>query len=153
LDDDLDYPVNYVSYMLSKLAQYGDKAVVGVHGSYIRSEFSDYYDRESRQVFVYDKELVDDQQVNILGTGTVAYARSLLSPGLQDFHSTGMADLWFALIAKSAEVPMMAVARAAGYLQAISGLPESCLYEDSRESSNPQTRFIHEYGPWSLPRL
>lgn len=151
LDDDIDYPENYVSYLLSKLGQYGDRVVVGVHGSIVKDGFVDYYDADSRAVLKYDEELVEDEEVHLLGTGTVAYPRSLVSPRLEDFETQGMADLWFATFANNRSVPLVSVARGRNYLRDIPGLPECSLFRKFEGVENAQSRFIRERLPWCLP--
>jgi hypothetical protein len=51
-DDDLIYPKDYVSRTLSKLKEYGYTAAVGWHGSVIKDNFTEYYSKDSRRVFV-----------------------------------------------------------------------------------------------------
>lgn len=153
LDDDIEYPPNYVSYMLAKLCQYADSVVVGMHGSVFRNEFSDYYDTASRKVFNYERELLPDQQVHVLGTGTTAYPTALIKPELNYFKSTGMADLYFAGLAKELSVPLLSVARGSGYLRSMETVGTESLYESCRGEGNPQSEFIKSRWPWRFPDL
>jgi hypothetical protein len=153
VDDDIHYPPDYVAYCLAKLQQYDQGAVVGFHGRILPPVVSRFFNREDTQVFSFDRSLVADRQVHVLGTGTVAYHSTALRIGLRDFETTGMADLWFAAHAQEQHVPMIAVARPAGFLRGIAGLDERTLWNEYKDRDDAQTRIAQRYQPWGLPEL
>lgn len=149
LDDDISYPCDYAKTLLHKIEMYNRLAVVGVHGAVLRSPFEHYF--QDRDVATFWTALEQDKTVNVLGTGTLAYHTSALQLSLSDFHTTCMADIWFAIAAKQQAAPMIAVARPDNWLQQIPlDNPKDCLYERFKEDDAVQTSLIHRYGNWSF---
>jgi glycosyltransferase involved in cell wall biosynthesis len=153
VDDDLDYPLDYVSRSVAKLLQYGRQAVIGHHGIRIRDSFASYYDLESREVHSYRLDLLEDRPVHILGTGTVTYDRSVLGPGFRDFGAPRMADIWLALYAKKRDVPLVCAAHDRGLLRDLDAASLDSLYESGVRDDTLQTRAIVGAKPWPNPVL
>lgn len=144
LDDDLIYPKFYVSYLCSKIMQYGRKAIVGLHGTRLKKDFEPYHDGRSRITNTFYLALKEDELVHVLGTGTTGYHVSTLDFTLDDIGSTGMVDLWLAAAAKDQSVPMVSIARGRGWLVENKALPSGSLYEEYRSNDEPQTKFVLE---------
>ncbi|KAI9007789.1 hypothetical protein DFJ74DRAFT_712030 [Hyaloraphidium curvatum] len=92
-----------------------------------------------------------DAPVDVLGTATTAFHRSLL-PDLSpaDFaHPVSLADLALSGHAKARGVPMVLAARPMGWL---GFLPERkpSAYSEMMEDDTVQTRFVMERAPWLL---
>lgn len=149
LDDDILYPRNYVSYLVAKILQYDRRAVVGVHGTILLPDFVRYHDGVSRKTWHFQQELVQDEPVHILGTGTAAYHTSTLAFDLDQVSSTGMIDLWMAKAAQEQGVPMIAVARGQKYLREIAEQRTSSIYDERRLDDSKETEFIKAFD-WRI---
>jgi glycosyltransferase involved in cell wall biosynthesis len=150
-DDDLDYPPYYVSYLIAKCMQYGNRVVVGLHGTTINKNFIRYHDKTSRSTDTFRLPLVADKFVSILGTGTTCYHTETLKFGLRDVTSTGMIDLWFAGYCREKGVPMVCVERGANWLSEISGTQDESLYTEFLDSDTDQTGLVRSYRIDSTP--
>lgn len=153
VDDDLDYPPDYVARSLTKVLQYGRQAAVGYHGIRIRRSFSSYYDLDSRNVDSYRFDLLQDRPAHILGTGTVTYDRSVLQPMLSDFGDTRMADIWFALYAKRVGAPFVCASHERGYLRELEAAALDSIYDGGMKDDHVQTGLIRSAMPWPEPCL
>lgn len=111
VDDDINYPVDYVNTLLKKLNFYNDKVVLGVHGVLLPVELDRYFSTK-RKVLSFYRQLEDDKLVNILGTGTTAFRIGAFDGfSLSDFIHTGMADVFFAIECKKRNLLQIAISR------------------------------------------
>ena len=150
VDDDIEYPDDYCEHLVRAIEKYDRKAVVGVHGVILGKPFVRYFSPD-RTVFSFKHALAEDEQVNILGTGTVAFHSSLMRPCLLDFRNTGMADIWMAILSKNKSAPMMAVSRKAAWLTPIAmGEEGPTLFDEFFENDKVQTEVLRSYGDWSV---
>ncbi len=147
VDDDLLYPDDYVSVLLRKLDQYAYASVVGVHGFDLAAPLDRFF--EGREVIHFNESLTRDTFVDFLGTGTTAFHTGRFRPRWSDFGTAGMADVWLAIAAKRAEIPLIAVQREAGWLTDATGGDESLYTEFSRDDE-VQTRAAREAAPWGV---
>jgi FkbM family methyltransferase len=108
-DDDLVYPPDYVDYIIKRLKQYDNSAIIGLHGILLKQPLVDYYNRYYRYVKRFLFECKRDHSVHILGTGCVAYHTSVISLYRKDFIFRNMADIWLALEAQKQKVPMICI--------------------------------------------
>ena len=147
IDDDIIYPKNYVHNLVEKLHKYDNKFVVGVHGMIFPQYFADFV--ETRRVFNFFQKLSNDIKVSALGTGTVAFHRSVLNDfSIDFFEKTGMADLYFAAYCKKSDISMICIEHGEGWLIEIE--QEKTLWNDSRDSHLNQNALINEYELWDL---
>lgn len=114
-DDDILYPKNYVKYMSDVLNCYNYKCCVGVHGYSFIKPFSDY--KKSRVSFHYRKSNKVNRKVDILGTGTTAFASTLYPLRECDFNQINMADIWLGLKLKQNKISSICVKRDIDWLQ------------------------------------
>lgn len=153
VDDDINYPSDYVDRTVAKLQQYAHSAIVGYHGIRIPPDPERYFSPE-RRTFHFSSELATDRLVHALGTGTIAYHTSLLSITASRFATTGMADLWVATWAKKMRIPMIAVARPSGYLTPIDEIDQSTsVYLEYLDDDSTQTLLVRQHSPWPLAVL
>lgn len=116
IDDDIEYPHDYVHTMISKIEKYKRLAIVGVHGVVIEEVPKAYFKR--RFTYHFSSNAIDhDVLVNNLGTGTVAFHSSLLSSANPDqWPLGGMVDIIFSIECKKLRIPMVCVSRHTGWL-------------------------------------
>ena len=150
IDDDIHYPPDYVAYTIAKLRQYDNAAVVGYHGRIFPEVITRFFDQTTTRAITFRRLLRSDEPVHVLGTGTVAYHTSLMDIELSDFASLGMADVWFAAYAQERGVPLVAAARAAGFLRPMQ-TEESSLFDEFAERDHEHTEIVKRLEPWSFP--
>lgn len=153
LDDDICYPSNYVAYLVSKLQQYDHHCVVGVHGVSLEPQLTSYLDRSTRRVDGFAQALSEDKHCHVLGTGTLAYHTQTMRVCDEDFETTGMADIWFAIHAKGAGVPLVSVARSAKFLRPIGGQTTNTLYDEFLGRDRTQTQLVRMHALWDPPKM
>lgn len=117
-DDDLIYPPNYVEYMTNKVDQY--KCVV----SFLGKEYGDRPVKSFRTGYtgLYRclDEVKEDRQVDIGGTGAMAFHTDHIKVRFDHFQMRNMADIWMGMVAKSQNVPIMVVAHPKDYVKHVS---------------------------------
>lgn len=108
-DDDIEYPPYYVQHCIDAIERYGRKAVVGWHGSLLKTPFIDYYSSESRRVFSFRSGRPEDIAVHILGTGCSSFHTDTIDVRYADFLTPNMADVYFALLGQKQRVPFVVI--------------------------------------------
>ena len=133
VDDDIDYPDDYVRGLVAKVEQYDRRAVVGYHGVLLEVPVVKYFG--GREVLHFGTALREDRQVHVLGTGTVAMHTDTMRFGLQDLPTTVMVDVWFAVAAHRRGIPLVAVARPTRHLLQLEQLGAT-LFEEFRDDDS-----------------
>ena len=120
-DDDIDYPPDYVQRMVEVLARHGGACAVTVHAALMRQcadgVVRSYYEVETRTVFHFERELAVERRAHVPGTGTTVFHSHFVKPGMHHFQKPNMADLWLAGYLREKALPVIAVARPAGWLK------------------------------------
>lgn len=152
IDDDIIYPSNYITQMTAALDRYDRRAAVGVHGIILPREPRSFFDR---LVVHFKSALAVDLPVSCLGTGTVACRAGTLRPEINDFKQHGMADLYFAGLAKRAGVPLVSIARRNDWLYDALDLGEqnNTLYHETQSNNSRHTEVLKQYGPWGFTEI
>lgn len=146
LDDDLLYPMDYVSRMIQHIEFLRRRCVVGVHAAAFPSgEFSRL---RQRTVYHFAKKH-KGHFVDLLGTGTAAWHASTIRISLQDFETKGVCDLWFAAAAARQKVPLFAVPRDRAWIRGIE-VESPTLY---KEATKHPTGYFDVYKGVLSPAL
>lgn len=121
IDDDIIYPHDYVKYMVSRLEHYQGKAIVGLHGCFVRfSVVPGRGPRISRQLFPYNKACNRDACMHGVGMGLAACVPSTI--GLTsavvsgDIHSGDDEDI--AIWAQRNRIPVIKLATRKDWVRA-----------------------------------
>lgn len=126
LDDDLQYPADYVETLIAAHLDLPTKeAVVGLHGVI----YSDLFDGAARSRFVakFDKALDGPLLVNQLGTGC-SLVPGRLMPSFYDMASSQrFVDVRFARHCHQNGIAMVCLPRAAGWVRDLE--PEDSIFE------------------------
>ena len=148
IDDDLDYPEDYVQRMIFKIEQYGRGAAVGLHGT-TYPKFERAYDPE-RNVYHFRRELDRDRQVALIGTGTTGFHMSLFHNrfSLDDFQDPCMADINFATLCKRYEIPLVSIQRSEGWLNPFK--VEDSIWSRHKDHDERQTTKIEKHKLYEL---
>jgi len=146
LDDDLNYPGDYVAQMVHQIEMLGRACVVGVHG--VIFPRGDFTELTQRKVFHFKNGHVG-HFVDLLGTGTTAWHSSCFQPALDEFNSKGQCDLWFAASAARNNVPFFCIPRSRRWLT------EHIRHEQSlyREAVNRPDEYFDTYHTSIAPSL
>lgn len=143
MDDDLDYPDNYVGRMIQSSSRYDHEHVVGVHGCDLpNGEVSSYYGQGQINKRHFSQPLHEDRPVHLLGTGTVAFRASTAPVGLEAFPLQNMADLFFAEWCQHSGVGMVMVRRPAAWIGEYP-TPDGGIYESYRNDDAAQTHIVN----------
>lgn len=151
IDDDIIYPSNYVSRMIDSINHYNNKAAIGVHGYVWRQPIRNIY--KDRILTHYREPLDVFRNVQVIGTGTLAFDTTSIKLQLSDFLKPNMADVWFALAAQRQHVPLYLLPRPKRWLTDIpEALQTSSIYQNSKNKSHGQyqTDIINQYKEWKL---
>lgn len=109
VDDDLNYPLDYIERMVGHVNQLNRKAVVGVHGATLPagppiSRWSEYL--QLRRTHMFNNQQSTYTLQSILGTGTIAFHSSIGHPKIADMDTLRMVDIHFANWANSNNIAM-----------------------------------------------
>ena len=148
IDDDIEYPRNYIQQMILKIEQYGRHALVGVHGVIFDQPIERFFLR--RTVYGFQRNQIRDAFVNLIGTGTLGYHTSAITLRLSDFTETGMADVFIAVRAKQQGVPIICIQRPKGWLEEMDSESEGedTLWDEFRVADERQTKLVQNEGEW-----
>jgi len=116
-DDDLIYPPNYAKKMVKAINQYNKKALVSFHGSILkRLPIARYY--QDRIVFPCLGTVVENQEVSIIGTGTLGY-HSTVGMDKIDLKDKfpNMLDIHVSIWAKEKKIKTYVIAHEEGWIQ------------------------------------
>jgi hypothetical protein len=117
VDDDIEYPADYVRRCIDKIEALNRRAIVGFHGAIYKPIVRKYF--RDRELWRFDKACDADRFVHMLGTGTSAMHTSALRLTRGDFTAANSCDLFLAIAAQRQQVPMLCMARPRGYLRAL----------------------------------
>lgn len=145
IDDDIRYPKDYVSVLIKKIEQYNRERVITVHGSYFKIPFLGF--RKSKRCVHFNCYLDEDIQVDMIGTGTLAYHTDTIKPQFEDFLAPGRSDIWFSARCYREGVPITCIAREKNWLV---GIPtkDLSLWDKTRVDKNflaENTEYVTKY--------
>ncbi len=115
LDDDIRYPADYVEKMIAGIERHHRRAVMVVHGIDYCEPFADC--TRDRIVYRFEAARSRDDAVDVGGVGTLAFHTSTIRPQVKDFPNPNFRDLWFAVAAARAKVPIVCIARDAHWVR------------------------------------
>ena len=148
IDDDINYPTNYIEKMIQKIELYERKAIIGIHGTIFANPYESYF--KNRTVYHFNSQLKKDVLVNQLGTGTIGFHTSLIRPHLEDFLDVGMADVFIAMIAKNKDIPLVCIERNNKWLSSMdANEDENNLYQEFKNNTKKQDMYISTILPFS----
>jgi hypothetical protein len=117
VDDDIAYPSDYISKLVSYQQTLGGTYAVGVHGSIYPRPVKKLL--RQRYLWHFEHEAKALLPVDMLGTGTLLFERAYWQLDYAEIKTPGMADVWFAVAAKSRDFGLWVVPRKENWLKAI----------------------------------
>lgn len=153
-DDDIVYPHDYVHTMLGVLRAHDDRVVAGVHGVVVEEAPRAYFRRRFNYHFALDG-LDAPRLVNNLGTGTVAFHSDLFaSIDPAKWSRGGMVDIFFSLLCRQHDVPMLCVARHAGWMvEADPAQSTPTLFAEFKDKEELITHELRAAAPWGFQSI
>ncbi len=142
VDDDIAYPDDYAEVMIRQLMAYEMRAVVGVHASVMRPPVHSY--RSDRRVYRRARRVWWNREVDILGTDCVAFATAQLRFDVRAWPVVNMVDLHFALHARRAGIPMVAVRRRPGWIRELATEQPESIYRGMLRDDSRQTQLVQD---------
>lgn len=115
IDDDLNYPPNYVDVLLDLLYRYDRNVIVTVHGRISRPSVKSYYD-DRLCVHHFNNEVNSLCPVHFGGTGVMAFSTKKVPISFSEFYHENMADVWMGLYAQKKEIPILVVPHSANWI-------------------------------------
>ena len=148
IDDDIEYPPDYVRYCIRKIEEYGRRVVVGFHGAIFNERMRRYF--RDRRVWTLDHECDADRFVHILGTGTTAMHTSTLQLSRADFEQPNSGDLYLGIAAQKQQVPMLCLARPHGYLKSLPLAADPRAISGTDEYTQRMLEIRNTWHPWTI---
>ena len=116
-DDDLIYPPDYVETMTKRLAEFGNFVILTNHGRIMQPKpvSSSYADRIA--AYHWRNEAKESVQLDIGGTGVMAWDSDCFFPDYNRIDKANMADIWVHGFAKEQGIRIMLCPHPAEWIQ------------------------------------
>jgi hypothetical protein len=150
VDDDIEYPPDYAKRLIEGIERHNRRAIVGVLGHRFNEPIKNYYN--SRTTYTLRMPIPKDVRVHSVGSGTMGYHSDTITFYIdQDFPTKNMEDLYVAVIAKRAGVPVYVIAREPGWLRPLPVTGYSIYGEWQKNRDDAvQTEVVKAECPWPL---
>ncbi len=132
-DDDVLYPGDYVKTLLRGLEKYKFMAVVGFHGGTTLGWNGSAVAASHKKIRCLGDLKDDDLEVNVLGTGAMAWHTDHVPVWRELFRRPNMADVQFAGHCRRFGIPMVALAHKSLWLRDICPPEGRRIYESNRD--------------------
>jgi len=144
-DDDLRYPPNYVSEMITKIEKYQRKAIISLHGKDMpRRPVRSYY-KDRFETYHCLRTVDNDTRVTVGGTGVMGFHTSTLNVKYSDFKQANMADIFIGGLAKQQNVPIIVMAHRFDWIKALDPDEEhETIYQMHHDNDELQTKIYNE---------
>lgn len=152
LDDDMNYPPDYVDRLMDMAVTYGQPGVFGVHGRIVnpsrgipKGEALRSYYSNTRTVH-FSRKIERPQQVHIIGTGGILYHSRTVQFDLEQCGQPGMADIWFSIHCHQQDVPLVVIPKDEDWVTQNSMVDnDSTIYQKARFNDAEQTRQVNRF--------
>jgi len=105
-DDDIYYTKSYITEMTEQLNKHPN-CLISACGSTIPQNFTNYYN--DRTTYHFHDIITETKEVDIIGTGTLAYNANKINLNPFIFKYPNMADIWLSLYAKQHNIKMLKI--------------------------------------------
>lgn len=147
VDDDINYPPDYVYKMVQHVEKFNRRAVVGVHGKIF--VFRKPPQPITYEYFNYVYPLSDYRMVHMLGTGTIAYHSDLLRIGPEDLEP-GKIDDQVAVYCQENYIPQVVVTRPRNWITDMEDVSVRNALRKNETLKRVAGERIAEYPHWRL---
>lgn len=159
VDDDLIFPPEFSRVMAEKVGSHDRRAIYGTHAILLRQPFVNYYDKSARALtFHFGHEIKTDRGAHIGATNALCLHTSAINMRWPDFKYCNSADVWLALHAQDAKIPVLTPARPRNWVrEGRHANPDETIYASSLkrtrtrfDSSFVQDAVLNYAGPLTL---
>lgn len=151
VDDDIDYPRDYVDRLVAALARTGGRAVVGVHGGRFRPPYRNILTDVER--FHFARRLLRRTRVDELGSGTCAFLSEVLSFDVDGWRTGVANDLLLAMEAKARGLPLVCIPRRRGWLTPLDEDQADGIWTATRRDPTEKTLLMRELMAEAVARF
>lgn len=116
IDDDLIYPLDYVSNLLNNLKDYNNEIIVTHHGRTLRHDAKSYY-RDAKVKYKCLDDVYNYEFVHFGGTGVMAFHTSFVKLNFEYIKTPNMADIWVGLFARENNIPILVLPHKSGWIK------------------------------------
>lgn len=150
VDDDIDYPHDYVERLVAKIDLYGGNRYVSFHGSTFDTEDGVIVEGSKKNVLTYSTALDRDTPVNMCGTGVGGCVprRLGLSFGVFDHARNSGDDELLAIWCRDRGIPMTVAAHERMWLSPMKGVESIGALWRNQDSMSTRMRMLRESGRW-----
>lgn len=131
-DDDLLYPPDYADVLVAGLERHGLDTLVGFHGGTTAGWNGSHTAASVKRIRCLGDLAADDPDVNVLGTGALAFHADHVPIWRDLFWHPNMADVHLACHAHAFGLRMVALAHRAGWIQNILSAGQTGIYEANK---------------------
>ena len=141
VDDDIDYPKDYIATLVRYQQLLGGTYAVGVHAAVYPTPIKKLLRQRYLWHFAFDAPSL--LPVDMLGTGTLLFQRAYWQLDYSEIKNPGMADVWFAVAAKKRDFGLWVVPRENSWMQTIEQEdPEANLFNEGRLNDSVQVQAL-----------
>lgn len=158
VDDDIEYPHDYIAKLVRNLKVTGGAGAIAVHGYLLPEEVTSI--TSNRYVFHFGQTATFLTPANVVGTGTALINQHKWKLKFSEFGEPGMSDIWFALAAKKRSLPLWVMPRANKWMSAIEHdeaiaptKGAKSLYDEFKDRDSRQTELLKGagiHGSWQF---
>lgn len=139
-DDDLLYPPGYIGYISDMAANKYKGSIVGFHATIFEKEVRTYY--HGNNIKYFSAALSGDVQVDMLGTGTMAFDTSAFSRWPDTATWANMCDPNFSVFCKQNNVKQYALTRSANWILEQPNSQDSAIWKTLHRDESKQLAII-----------
>lgn len=142
-DDDLIYPPDYVELTLKELKRHENSVILSHHGRIMQEKpvSSSYSDRKA--AYHWNVEQLNSVQLDIGGTGVMAWHSDTFLPDIKDITIKNMADIWVHGFAKRQGVRIMLCPHPADWIQYLH--PTNTIWDQHYPHPEVQTTLYNSF--------
>jgi len=146
-DDDLTYPKDFFTKLIDAAERY--KAAISVHGRVLLPHKIDNYYKQKKAVYHCLRDVENDVEVDIIGTGGSIIRRDLIPDiaQLYDYvYHKNMSDIYFSYLCKIRGIKRIVLKHEKGWLQHKEmKQTDNYIFNEYKDNCKPQTEFVNRY--------
>lgn len=145
VDDDINYPSDYIEELIKNIEFSNREALIGVHGALLPwgphvNRWSDY--RELRRSHVFSAQQSSTNFVNVIGTGTMGFHTNIGVPNINLMDTLRMVDLHIAIWAQQQNIPMYTISREKNWLKEFEDLGDQRIWQQANSNIELQNEMM-----------
>jgi hypothetical protein len=146
IDDDLVYPIDYVSNIIGNLKNYNNSVIITHHGRILNVGALSYYKDSKVRLRCLDN--VDNYQaIHFPGTGVMGFHTSEVKITFDYFKIPNMGDIWVGLYARENNIPIIVAPHKTGWIkQSYKFNLNNSIYNTSINNDSIQNKLIINFN-------